>query len=116
MGFKSQDPNITNPLLTVSGTFTTLRPDKDNVLKRCAEPFDRILNRPSSISEDAIHRLSQVFVHTSLTDLPNRQENAEATDLLSNCKSPAPNAKQAEVYNVCSKPKAMKLTELLQTM
>ena len=45
----------TTPFL--SADETSLLTDKDAILKRLAEHFDSILNRPSSINDDAINRL-----------------------------------------------------------
>ena len=38
---------------------STLLTDKEAILKRWAEHFNSVLNRPSSINEDAIDRLPQ---------------------------------------------------------
>ena len=43
------------PLLSADGT--SLLTDIEAVLKRWAEHFDSVLNRPSSITDDAINRL-----------------------------------------------------------
>ena len=42
----------TTPLLSAGGT--SLLTDKEAILKKWAEHFDSVLNRPSSISDDAI--------------------------------------------------------------
>ena len=44
--------------LIVDGS--TLLTDKEAILKRWAEHFNCVLNRPSSINEDAIDRLPQM--------------------------------------------------------
>ena len=49
----------TTPLLSADGT-TSLLTDKEAILKRWAEHFDSVLNRPSSVNDDAINRLPQV--------------------------------------------------------
>ena len=41
----------TSPLLNIDGT--TLITDKEDILKRWAEHFDSILNRPSVINDEA---------------------------------------------------------------
>ena len=48
----------TTPLL--SADRTSFQTDKEALLKRWAEHFDSILNRPSSINDDAINRLPQL--------------------------------------------------------
>ena len=44
----------------LSADGSTLLTDKEAILKRWAEHFNSVLNRPSSINEDAIDRLSQI--------------------------------------------------------
>ena len=46
----------TTPLLSADGT--SLLTDKEAILKRSAEHFDSVLNRQSSISDDALNRLT----------------------------------------------------------
>ena len=43
------------PLLSADGS--TLLTDKDAILKRWAEHFNSVLNRPSSVNDNAINRL-----------------------------------------------------------
>ena len=45
----------TTPLLSADGT--SLLTDKEAILKIWAEHFDGVLNRPSSINDEAINRL-----------------------------------------------------------
>ena len=45
-------------LLSVDGS--TLLIDKETILKRWAEHFNSVLNRPSGINDDAIDRLPQI--------------------------------------------------------
>ena len=49
----------TSPLLS-AGDGTSLLTDKEAIFKRWAEHFDGVLNRPSSINDEAINRLPQV--------------------------------------------------------
>ena len=44
----------------LSADVSTLLTDKEAILKRWAEHFDSVLNRPPSINEDAIDRLPQI--------------------------------------------------------
>ena len=46
------------PLLSADGS--TLLTDKDAILKRWAEQFNSVLNRPSSVNDNAINRLPQI--------------------------------------------------------
>ena len=41
----------TTPLLSADGIRTSLLTDKEAVLKRWAEHFDSVLNRPSSVND-----------------------------------------------------------------
>ena len=50
----------TTPLLSADGT--SLLTDKEAILKRWAEHFDGVLNRPSSINNESINRLPQLNV------------------------------------------------------
>ena len=58
----------TTPLLSADGT--SLLTDKEAILKRLAEHFDGVLNRPSSINDEAINRLPQVECNPLLDELP----------------------------------------------
>ena len=58
----------TTPILSADGT--SLLTDKEAILKRWAEHFDGILNRPSSINDEAINRLPQVECNLMLDELP----------------------------------------------
>ena len=66
----------TTPLLSAVGT--SLLTDKEAILKRWAEHFDSVLNRPSSISDDAINRLPQVECNLLLDEFPTVSETVEA--------------------------------------
>ena len=71
----------TTPLLSADGT--SLLTDKEAILKRWAEHFDGVLNRPSSINDEAINRLPQVECNPLLDELPTVSETVKATKLLS---------------------------------
>ena len=68
------------PLLSADGT--SLLTDKEAILKRWAENFDGVLNRPSSISYEAINKLPQVECNPLLDELPTVSETAKAIKLL----------------------------------
>ncbi|KAJ1141065.1 hypothetical protein NDU88_007401 [Pleurodeles waltl] len=87
----------TSPLLSADGS--TLVTDKNAILKRWAEHFNIILNRPSSINAEAIDRIPQVAINTSLAEPPNKSEVKEAIKLLSNGKAPGSNSILAKIYN-----------------
>ena len=76
----------TTPLLSADGTsFLT---DKEAISKRWAEHFDGVLNRPSSINDDAINRLPLVECNLLLDEFATVSETVKAIKLLSSGKAP----------------------------
>ena len=104
----------TSPILSADGS--TLFTEKEEILDRWSEHFQNVLNRPSTINEEAIDRLPQVELNTSLSDPPTLEETAEAISLLSNGKAPGPDAIPAEVYKAGGHILVEKLTELFKSM
>ena len=98
----------TTPLLSADGT--SLLTDKEAILKRWAEYFDGVLNRPSSINDEAINRLPQVECNPLLDELPTVSETVKAIKLLSSGKAPGSDAIPAEIYKTGGSPVAEKLT------
>ena len=96
----------TTPLLSADGT--SLLTDKEAVLKRWAEHFDGVLNRPSSINDEAINRLPQVEYYSLLDELPTVSETVKAIKLLSSGKAPGSDAIPAEIYKAGGPPVAEK--------
>ena len=90
--------------------------DKEALLKRWAEHFDGVLNRPSSINDEAINRLPQVECNPLLDELPTVSETVKAIKLLSSGKAPGSDAIPAEIYKAGGLPVAEKLTELFHIM
>ena len=86
----------TTPLLSTGGT--SLLADKEAILKRWAEHFDGVLNRPSSINDEAINRLPQVECNPLLDELPTVSETVKAIKLLSSGKAPGLDTIPAEIY------------------
>ena len=104
----------TTPLLSADGTrFLT---DKEAILKRWAELFDSVLNRPSSINDEAINRLPQVECNMLLDEFPTVSETVKAIKLLSSGKAPGSDAIPAEIYKTGGIPVAKKMTELFHIM
>ena len=104
-----QSSGTTN-LLSADGT--SLLTDKDAILKRQAEHSDSVLNRPSSINDDAINRLPQVECNLLLDAFPTATETVKAIKLLSSGKAPGSDAIPAEIYKAGGTPVAKKMTEL----
>ena len=100
----------TTPLLSADGI--SLLADKEAILKRWAEHFDGVLNRPSSINDKAINRLPQVECNPLLDELPTVSETVKAINLLSSGKAPGSDAILAEIYKAGGPPIAEKLIEL----
>ena len=74
----------TTPLLSADGT--SLLTDTEAIFKRWAEHFDGVLNRPSSINDEAINRLPQVECKPLLDELPTVSETVKAIKLLSSAR------------------------------
>ena len=104
----------TTPLLSADGT--SLLTDQEAILKRWAEHFDGVLNRPSSINDEAINRLPQVECNPLLDELPTVSETVKAIKLLSSGKAPGSDAIPAEIYKAGGPAVAEKLTELFHIM
>ncbi len=85
-----------SPLLSADGS--TLITEKEKILERWAEHFHNVLNRPSSINDDAINRLPQVTINEALDDPPTLQETQKAIFQLSSGKAPGSDSIPAEVY------------------
>ena len=95
----------TTPLLSADGT--SLLTDKEAILKRWT---DGVLNRPSSINNEAINRLPQVECNPLLDELPTVSETVKAIKLLSSGKAPGSDAIPAEIYKAGGPPIAEKLS------
>ena len=102
------------PLLSANGS--TLLLDKDVILKRWAEHFNSVLNRPSSVNDNAINRLPQIACNVLLDEFPTVTETRKAIQHLSSGKAPGTDAIPAEIYKAGGLPMAEKLTELFQCM
>ena len=100
----------TTPLLSADGT--SLLTDKETILKRWAEHFDSVLNRPSSINDDNNNRLPQVECNLLLDEFPTVAETVKVIKLLSSGKAPGSDAIPAEIYKAGGSPVAKKMTEL----
>ena len=101
-----------SPLLDTDGT--TLITDKEKILERWAEHFNNVLNRPSTISEEAINRLPQVPTNLSLDVPPTLDEISKAINLLSSGKAPGEDAIPAEIYKEGGKALTDKLHQLFK--
>ena len=67
------------PILSADGS--TLLTDKDAILKRWAEHFNSVLNRPSSVNDNAIKRLPQIKCSVLLDEFPTVTETRKAINI-----------------------------------
>ena len=74
------------PLLSADGS--TLLTDKDAILKRWVEHFNSVLNRPSSVNDNAINRLPQIECNVLLDEFPTIKETRKTIQHLSYGKAP----------------------------
>ena len=103
-----------SPLLSADGS--VLITDKDKILHRWAEHFNNILNRPSSINDEAIDRLTQVPINEELSDPPSLSETEKTINLLSNGKSPGPDSIPAEIYKEGGSATVVRFHQLFELM
>ena len=85
-----------SPLL--SADESTLITDKEKILERWAEHFENVLNRPSTINDEAIDRLHQFPINEEMDKLPRLEEIEKAIRLLSSGKAPGSDSIPAEIY------------------
>ena len=85
-----------SPLLSANGT--KLISEKNKILKKWAEHFDGLQNRPSSINNKAIERLPQVPVNELLDITPTLGNVQIAIRQLSGGKAPGSDWVSAEIY------------------
>ena len=70
-------PKSSGATTLLSADGSTLLTDKEAILKRWAEHFNSVLNRPSSINEDAIDRLPQIECNVLLDEFPTSWEKGK---------------------------------------
>ena len=109
-------PKSSGATTLLSADGNTLLIDKEAILERWAEHFNSVLNRPSSINQDAIDRLPQIECNVLLDEFPTVTETRKAVQQLSSGKAPGADAIPAEVYKAGGLPMAEKLTELFHCM
>ena len=109
-------PKSSGATTLLSADGNTLLTDKEAILERWAEHFNSVLNRPSSINEDAIDRLPQIECNVLLDEFPTVTETRKAVQQLSSGKAPGADAIPAEVNKAGGLPMAEKLTELFHCM
>ena len=101
-------PKPSGAILLLSADGGTLLTDKDAILKRWAEHFNSVLNRPPSVNDNAINKLSQIECNVLPDEFPTVTETRKATQHLSPGKAPGTCAIPAEVYKAGGLPMAEK--------
>ena len=86
---------VYGPILLLGSSLLT---DKEAILKRWAEHFYGVLNRQSSINDEAINRLPQVECNPLLDEFSTVSETVKAIKLLSSGKAPGSDAIPADIY------------------
>ncbi|KAK7488246.1 hypothetical protein BaRGS_00020553, partial [Batillaria attramentaria] len=81
------DPSLESKKVALANMRRTIqmgqgKTDKAQILERSAEHFNGVLNRPSSINDEAIARMPQVEVDTEIDAPPNVQEVKKAVNQL----------------------------------
>ncbi|BHF68389.1 hypothetical protein SprV_0301142300 [Sparganum proliferum] len=95
---------------------STLLTEESQILKRRAEHFRSVLNRPSTIFDVTIDRLPQAEIHVDL-DLPlSLPETIRAVQQLSIVKAPGSDAIPVEIYKHGGHRLMDQLTALFQEM
>ena len=69
----------TAPVMSADGS--TLITDKAKILERWAEHVSPVLNRPFSINDEAIDRLSQIEINSTMDRLPEEEEVEKAINV-----------------------------------
>ena len=75
-----------------SADVSTLLTDKDVILKRWSEQFNSVLNRPSSVNDNAINILPQIECNVLLDEFPTVTETRKVIQHLSSVKAPGTDA------------------------
>ena len=107
-------PTTSGPTPLLSADGTSLINDKGKILKRWTDHFDKVLNRPSTVNDEAIDRLPQVPTNETLDAVPTLEEIQKATHQLSNGKAPGQDSIPAEVYKAGGVTLTEKLLKLFQ--
>ena len=109
-------PKSSGATTLLSADGSTLLTDKEAIMKRWTEHFKSVLNRQSSINEDAIDRLPQIECNVLLVEFPTVMETRKTVQQLSSGKAPGADASPEEIYKAGGLPMAEKLTELFHCM
>ena len=105
-------PSSSSSPTLLSSDGSTLLTDHDKVLERWAEHFCNVLNRPSSINDEAISNLPQVPLKEEMDYPPDVAEVTKATEQLSCGKAPGRDGIPAEIYKYGGSTLLERMTDL----
>ena len=77
---------------------STLLTDKDSISERWTEHFNSVLNRTSSVNDNAVNKLPQIECNALLDEFPAVTETRKGIQHLFSGKAPGADAIPAEVY------------------
>ena len=101
------------PMLGADGE--TLITDKKEIVERWVQHISDVVNRPTSINDEAIQRFPQVDMNPDLDVPPCEDEVTKAIKQMSSAKTPDPDAIPAEVFKSGGPSLLQKLTALFQS-
>ncbi|XP_076447193.1 uncharacterized protein LOC143284443 [Babylonia areolata] len=109
-------PRVTGSTPVRASDQTTLLTDKKDILARWAEHFNTLLNRDSSVSDEAIAALPQLPVNDSLAAPPTKIETQKVLKLTMSGKAPGVDGNQADICKYGGEVLTDKLTTLFQSI
>ena len=101
------------PVRDVDGSLLT---DKDKILKRWTAHFSQLLNRPSSVDDQALQNIPQRPPIPALDDSPTREETVKAIGQLQTGKTPGPDGIPPEIFKMGGPTLTDQLTSLFQAL
>ena len=113
-GLKSVYGPSSSTMTPVRAADGSLLTDKKNILDRWTAHFSQLLNRPSSVNEEAIKNLPQRPEISALDESPTRAETVKAINQLQSGKAPGPDGIPPEIYKMGGAALVDRLTILFQ--
>ena len=105
-----------NAMAPVRATDGTLLTEKNEITQRWSDHFNKLLNRPSQIDEQAIHDMPQREVILQMDDPPTLEETTKAVNQLQSGKAPGPDGIPPEVFKHGGAPLLERMTDLMQAL
>ena len=109
-------PRHTSPCSLLNADDTQMITEKERILDRWAEHFNKVLNCSAAINDNAIARLPQVELNFNLDASPSEAEVSKAIKQLSGSKAPGDDAIPAEIYKLGGPAIVHRVTELLEAI